>query len=193
MAFSTARMRHSVRARVCPAAPQPWRTPPRKLSTPWPPISRAYGSGAPKISAASGRMAAVARWATGTRVTEVWDVEKLPPALQNFTQAQLDERSRYTETMPATTGMQAVSGAADPHRATVSSEGGGLPRSGTQFFRSQWQSVGITRPDMARGHAGANLRGTRQYVKACAGDSRPLLRRRLKVQFRSASRAVPQL
>jgi hypothetical protein len=35
----------------------------------------------------------------GTRVTEVWDVEKLPPALQNATQEQLDERSRYTEAM----------------------------------------------------------------------------------------------
>ena len=28
----------------------------------------------------------------GTRVTEVWDVEKLPPAMQNWTQEQLDER-----------------------------------------------------------------------------------------------------
>ena len=36
---------------------------------------------------------------TGTRVTEVWDVEKLPPAMQNATQAQLDERARYTEGM----------------------------------------------------------------------------------------------
>jgi hypothetical protein len=27
----------------------------------------------------------------------VWDVEKLPPALQSWTQEQLDERSRYTE------------------------------------------------------------------------------------------------
>jgi hypothetical protein len=40
---------------------------------------------------------------TGTRVTEIWDVEKLPPAMQNATQAQLDERSRYTEGMLATT------------------------------------------------------------------------------------------
>ena len=40
---------------------------------------------------------------TGTRVTEVWDVEKLPPAMQSATQAQLDERSRYTEAMLATT------------------------------------------------------------------------------------------
>src|SRR5215813_13087892 len=29
----------------------------------------------------------------------------------------------------------------------------------------------------------ANLRGPRQYVKACAGDFHPLLRRRLKVQY----------
>jgi hypothetical protein len=36
---------------------------------------------------------------TGTRVTEVWDVEKLPPTLQNWTQAQLDERVRHTEAM----------------------------------------------------------------------------------------------
>jgi len=40
---------------------------------------------------------------TGTRVTEIWDVEKLPPAMQNAAQAQLDERSRYTEAMLATT------------------------------------------------------------------------------------------
>ena len=39
----------------------------------------------------------------GTRVTEVWDVEQLPPAMQSATQAQLDERSRYTEAMLATT------------------------------------------------------------------------------------------
>jgi hypothetical protein len=39
----------------------------------------------------------------GTRVTEVWDVEQLPPALQSATQAQLDERARYTEAMLATT------------------------------------------------------------------------------------------
>jgi hypothetical protein len=32
-------------------------------------------------------------------VTEIWDVEKLPPALQNATQEQLNERSRYTEAM----------------------------------------------------------------------------------------------
>jgi len=36
-------------------------------------------------------------------VTEIWDVEKLPPAMQNAAQAQLDERSRYTEGMLATT------------------------------------------------------------------------------------------
>jgi hypothetical protein len=36
-------------------------------------------------------------------VTEIWDVEKLPPALQSATQEQLDERARYTEAMPATT------------------------------------------------------------------------------------------
>jgi hypothetical protein len=40
---------------------------------------------------------------TGTQVTEVWDVEKLPPAMQSSTQTQLDERSRYTEAMLATT------------------------------------------------------------------------------------------
>ena len=39
----------------------------------------------------------------GTRVTEVWDVEQLPPAMQSATQAQLDERSRYTEAMLAAT------------------------------------------------------------------------------------------
>ena len=50
------------------------------------------------------------RWAyrlepsgAGTRVTEIWDVEKLPPAMQNAAQAQLDERARYTEAMLATT------------------------------------------------------------------------------------------
>jgi len=36
---------------------------------------------------------------TGTRVTEVWDVEQLPPPLQSWTQAQLEERVRYTEDM----------------------------------------------------------------------------------------------
>jgi hypothetical protein len=40
---------------------------------------------------------------TGTRVMEIWDVEKLSPGRQNATQAQLDERSRYTEAMLATT------------------------------------------------------------------------------------------
>ena len=39
----------------------------------------------------------------GTRVTEVWDVEQLPPALQSATQDQLDERSRTTEAALATT------------------------------------------------------------------------------------------
>ena len=38
----------------------------------------------------------------GTRVTEVWDVEKLPPAMQSATQEQLEAR-RYTEAMLATT------------------------------------------------------------------------------------------
>jgi hypothetical protein len=33
---------------------------------------------------------------TGTRVTKIWDVEKLPPALQSATQGQLDERARHT-------------------------------------------------------------------------------------------------
>jgi len=40
---------------------------------------------------------------TGTRVTEIWDVEKLSPGRRHHTQAQLDERSRYTETMLAKT------------------------------------------------------------------------------------------
>ena len=40
---------------------------------------------------------------SGTRVTEVWDVEKLPPALQSWTQEQLDERVRHTEAMLTTT------------------------------------------------------------------------------------------
>src|SRR5712691_6842207 len=39
----------------------------------------------------------------GTRVTEVWEVEQLPPALQSWTQAQLDERARYTAGMLTTT------------------------------------------------------------------------------------------
>jgi hypothetical protein len=50
------------------------------------------------------------RWAyrlessgSGTRVTEVWNVEQLPPALQSLTQAQLDERSQNTEAAMATT------------------------------------------------------------------------------------------
>src|SRR5262249_53324867 len=40
---------------------------------------------------------------TGTRLTEIWDVEQLSPGRQNQTQAQLDERSRYTEGMLTTT------------------------------------------------------------------------------------------
>ena len=36
---------------------------------------------------------------TGTRVTEIWDVEQLSPGRRGQTQEQLDERSRYTETM----------------------------------------------------------------------------------------------
>lgn len=39
----------------------------------------------------------------GTRVTEVWEVEQLPPTLQSWTPAQLDERTRYTEAMLTTT------------------------------------------------------------------------------------------
>jgi hypothetical protein len=35
----------------------------------------------------------------GTRVTEIWDVEQLPPAMQSATQAQLEARARYTEDM----------------------------------------------------------------------------------------------
>ena len=41
--------------------------------------------------------------AIGTRVTEVWDVEKLPQALQGHTQEQLDERSRVVAAALATT------------------------------------------------------------------------------------------
>src|SRR5262245_43848302 len=111
------------------------------------PISRAWASGVPKTSAASGSsgkvgdrflghnrtserawsvpvMVTVAergrcfefvtrpdegpyvRWTyrlepsgTGTRVTEIWDVEQLSPGRRHHTQAQLDERSRYTEGM----------------------------------------------------------------------------------------------
>ena len=32
-------------------------------------------------------------------MTEVWDVEKLPPPLQSWTPEQLEERVRYTEDM----------------------------------------------------------------------------------------------
>jgi Polyketide cyclase / dehydrase and lipid transport len=40
---------------------------------------------------------------SGTRVTEIWNVEQLSPGRRGQTQAQLDERSRYTEGMLATT------------------------------------------------------------------------------------------
>jgi hypothetical protein len=40
---------------------------------------------------------------TGTRVTEIWDVEQLSPGRRHHTQAQLDARSRYTEGMLAKT------------------------------------------------------------------------------------------
>jgi hypothetical protein len=40
---------------------------------------------------------------TGTRVTETWDVEQLSPRRRRQTQAQLDERARYTEGMLVTT------------------------------------------------------------------------------------------
>jgi len=40
---------------------------------------------------------------TGTRVTEIWDVEQLSPGRRSHTQAQHDERSRYTEGMLTTT------------------------------------------------------------------------------------------
>src|SRR6266702_1708324 len=126
---------------------------PRKPSTPSSPISRAWRSGAPRTSAASGRAVAVAMWViaisatigparawsvpvmvtvaergrcfefvtrpdegpyvrwtyrlepsgTGTRVTEIWDVEQLSPGRRTHTQAQHDERSRYTEGMLAKT------------------------------------------------------------------------------------------
>jgi hypothetical protein len=36
-------------------------------------------------------------------VTEIWDVEKLSPGRRSQAQEQLDERSRYTEGMLATT------------------------------------------------------------------------------------------
>jgi hypothetical protein len=36
---------------------------------------------------------------TGTRVTEIWDVEQLPPAMQQATPEQLEARARYTEDM----------------------------------------------------------------------------------------------
>jgi len=34
---------------------------------------------------------------SGTKVTEIWDVEQMPPAMQGLSQEQLDERSRNTE------------------------------------------------------------------------------------------------
>src|SRR5262249_40354818 len=34
-----------------------------------------------------------------TRVTEIWDVEQLPPAMQQATPEQLEARARYTEDM----------------------------------------------------------------------------------------------
>ena len=40
---------------------------------------------------------------TGTRVTEIWDVEKLPPAMESATQEQREARARYTEGMLVTT------------------------------------------------------------------------------------------
>src|SRR5689334_2416282 len=127
---------------VCIVKPVSRSIPPRKPSTTSSPICRVWGSGVPKISAASGRVAAVARWAitssaiigpgsgrgrclallngpdhrpyvrwtyrleprrAGTRVTEVWDVEQLPPAPQSWTQDQLAEQVRHTEDMLTTT------------------------------------------------------------------------------------------
>ena len=35
----------------------------------------------------------------GTQVTEIWEVEQLPPAMQNATPEQLEARARYTEDM----------------------------------------------------------------------------------------------
>ena len=39
----------------------------------------------------------------GTRLTEIWNVEQLSPGRRRQTQEQLDERSRYTETLLAST------------------------------------------------------------------------------------------
>jgi hypothetical protein len=39
----------------------------------------------------------------GTRLTEMWDVEQLSPGRRRQTQEQLDERSRYTKTLLAST------------------------------------------------------------------------------------------
>ena len=36
---------------------------------------------------------------SSTRVTEIWDVEQLPPAMQQATPEQLEARARYTEDM----------------------------------------------------------------------------------------------
>ncbi|MGE3536808.1 MAG: SRPBCC family protein [Candidatus Tectimicrobiota bacterium] len=40
---------------------------------------------------------------SGTRLTEIWDVEQLPPAMQHATPEQLEQRARYTEEMLSTT------------------------------------------------------------------------------------------
>ena len=39
----------------------------------------------------------------GTRVMEVWDIEQLPPAMQNASPEQREARAHYTETMLTTT------------------------------------------------------------------------------------------
>ncbi len=92
---------------VCTVKPVLTSMRPRKPSTPWSPISHAWGSGAPRTSFVTRPdEGPYVRWTyrlepsgTGTRVTEVWDVEQLPPPLQSWTQAQLEERVRYTEDM----------------------------------------------------------------------------------------------
>ena len=105
---------------VCIVKPVSKSVPPRRPSTTSFPISRAWESGALRTSAASGKAAAAfvthpdagpyVRWTyrlepsgTGTRGTEIRDVEQLSPGRRNQTQEQLDERSRYTEGMLATT------------------------------------------------------------------------------------------
>ena len=45
----------------------------------------------------------------GTRVTEIWDVEQLPPAMQNATQEQLEARVRYTRRRSPRSSMSARS------------------------------------------------------------------------------------